>query len=68
MGGISKYFKSEWSFAQLRISDGRALCAFNEDATTLIAVTTDGQYYVADMPKVQGDCIIREKKNLLTGM
>jgi len=42
MGGFSKYFKSEWSYAQMRISDGRALCAFSEDASTLIAVTTDG--------------------------
>ena len=66
MGGLlPKYFKSEWSYAQLRISDGRALCAFNDDASTLIAVTTDGLYYIAEIPKGGGDCVIKEKKNLL---
>jgi hypothetical protein len=62
---LPKYFKSEWSYAQLRIGDGRALCAFSEDGTTLIAVTTDGLYILADIPKNGGDCVIRERKNLL---
>ena len=39
---LPKYFKSEWSYAQFRIGDGRALCAFSDDGQTLIAVTTDG--------------------------
>ena len=67
MGGIlPKYFKSEWSFAQLRITDGgRAICAFNEDASTLIAVTTDGQYYISDIPKNGGECYIKDKKHLI---
>ena len=67
MGGLSKYFKSERSFAQLRISDGHALCAFNDDSSNLIAVTNDGWYYIADIPKNGGDCVIKEKKNLLSG-
>jgi hypothetical protein len=67
MGGIlPKYFKSEWSFAQLRITDGgRAICAFNEDASTLIAVTTDGQYYISDIPKNGGECEIKDRKHLI---
>lgn len=67
MGGLlPKYFKSEWSYAQLRINDGRALCAFSEDANTLIAVTTDGQYYLAEIPKNGGDCVIKDKRAMLS--
>ena len=62
---LPKYFKSEWSYAQLSIGDGRALCAFGEDGTTLIAVTTDGQYFLADIPKNGGECVIKETKKLL---
>jgi hypothetical protein len=42
MGGISKYFKSEWSFAKFHIQGERALCGFSEDGSLLIVVTTDG--------------------------
>jgi hypothetical protein len=63
MGGLlPKYFNSEWSYAKLKlgISGGRTLCAFNDDASALIAVTTDGQYYMAEIPKGGGDCVIKE--------
>lgn len=62
---LPKYFDGEWSYAQFRIPDSKALCAFSEDGMTLIAVTTDGMYYLADIPKKKGDCIQREKKSLL---
>ncbi len=64
---LGKYFQSEWSYAQLRVGDGdaRSLCAFGEDGTTLVSVSTDGQYILADIPKNGGECIIKEKKNLL---
>lgn len=39
---LPKYFDSEWSFAQFRVPEGKALCAFGDDGTSLIAVTTDG--------------------------
>ena len=65
MGGLlPKYFKGEWSFAQFRISDGRALCAFSEDGSKLIAVTTDGQYHVAEIPKEGGECKEIVKKSI----
>ena len=28
---LPKYFDSEWSYAQLRVPDGKALCAFSDD-------------------------------------
>jgi hypothetical protein len=62
---LPKYFDSEWSFAQFRVPDSKALCAFSEDGSTLIAVTTDGSYYLADIPKKGGDCVVRDKKNLI---
>ena len=62
---LPKYFDSEWSFAQFRIPDSKALCAFSEDGSTLIAVTTDGSYYTAEIPKKKGDCQITDKKNLM---
>jgi hypothetical protein len=63
---LPKYFKSEWSYAQLRIGDGeaRSLCAFGDEGTTLVSVSTDGQYILAEIPKNGGDCTIKEKKNL----
>ena len=66
MGGLlPKYFKSEWSFAQFRLkSEGRALCAFSDDGSKLISVTTDGNYYLADIPKVGGECKLLEHKDL----
>ena len=64
-GLLPVYFRSEWSYAQLRTSGARTLCAFNDDATALIAVTTDGQYYMAEIPKGGGDCVIIEKLSLL---
>lgn len=63
---LPKYFKSEWSYAQFRIGDGRALCAFGDEGNTLIAVTTDGMYYLAEIPKNGGDCVLKDKRNLLT--
>lgn len=65
MGGLlPKYFKSEWSFAQYKVGEGRALCAFGDDGNTLIAVTNDGQYYLADIPKAGGECVLRDKRSL----
>lgn len=61
---LPKYFDSEWSYAQFKIPDGKALCAFSEDGNTLISVTTDGTYYLAEIPKKKGDCVVKEKKVL----
>ena len=61
---LPKYFDGEWSYAQFRISDSKALCAFSDDAKTLIVVTTDGNYYLADIPPKGGDCVKKDMKNL----
>ena len=65
MGSIlPKYFKSEWSYAQFRIGDGRALCAFSEDGSHLIAVNLDGTYFLAEIPKTAGECKEVQRKTL----
>ena len=60
---LPKYFDGEWSYAQFRIQDSRALCAFGDDGT-LIIVTTDGNYYLAEIPKKGGDCVKKDYKEL----
>lgn len=62
---LPKYFDSEWSFAQMRVQDSRALCAFSDDGSTLIVVSTDGNYYLADIPKKGGECVKRETNSLI---
>ncbi len=61
---LPKYFDGEWSYAQFKIPDSKALCAFSDDGTTLIAVTTDGSYYLAEIPKKKGECIQKDRKVL----
>ena len=61
---LPKYFDSEWSYAQFRVPDGKALCAFTDDGSTLIAVTTDGSYYQASIPKKKGDCVQQSHSKL----
>ena len=62
---LPKYFDSEWSFAQFRVQDSKALCAFSDEGDTLIVVTTDGNYYLAEIPKKGGDCVKKEMKSLV---
>ncbi len=61
---LPKYFDSEFSFAQFRISDSKALCAFADD-NTLIVVSTEGNYYVAHIPVGGGDCVKKEGRPLI---
>ena len=58
---LPKYFDSEFSYAQFRIPDNRSLCAFSND-DSLIVVTLDGNYYLAEMPSKSGDCVKKMQK------
>ena len=61
LGG--EFFNSEWSFAQVRITDNRSICCFGED-NTIIIVSTEGKYYKAKIDAEKGgDCkIIKEEQ------
>ena len=61
----SGFFKSEWSFARVRIdSSAKSICMFTED-NYLMVVTQGGWYYKAKIDLVKGgDCEIEQKENL----
>ena len=62
MGG--EFFSSEWSFAQVRITDPRSICCFGKD-NTIIVVSTEGKYYKAQIDVEKGgDCKIIQEENL----
>lgn len=62
--GIGTFFKSEWSFAKLRIDNQKSICAFGED-NTIIAITSEGKYYQATIDlKKGGDCVITKEASL----
>jgi WD40 repeat protein len=63
LGG--NFFSSEWSFAQVRITDHRSICCFGSENSVII-VSTNGKYYKAqiDMEK-GGECKIVEEEQLL---
>lgn len=53
-GVLPKYFDSEWSFAQFRLVDSHAICAIKENK--IIAISEDGNYYLANIDKNGGEC------------
>ena len=62
MKEFSNYFDSEWSFAQFRIPDSKAKIGFGVDPNTIIVVTYEGNYYVANFDPINGgDCLKQQK-------
>jgi WD repeat-containing protein 45 len=62
-GILPAYFDSEWSFAQFRLVDSHAICAIKDNR--IIAISADGNYYLADIDKNGGECKKILQKNLL---
>ena len=63
------FFKSEWSFAQVRIDDTttKAICCFTEEdnCNYIVIVTQGGWYYKARIDMVNGGkCLIVKKESL----
>ena len=55
-GVQNTYFNSEWSFAQFRITDTKAICSFGPD-NSIIVISSEGKYYQAEYdPKNGGEC------------
>ena len=62
--GIGNFFKSEGSFAKLRIDNQKSICCFGPD-NTIIAITSEGSYYQAKIDlKKGGDCQIIKQEFL----
>ena len=56
MIGLSKFFRSEWSFAQIKFSQGmKAICAILNNVNSFIIVTYKGRY-------VEGQFDVNQKK------
>ena len=63
LGG--EFFNSEWSFAQVRITDNRSICCFGLD-NTIIIVSTEGKYYKAQIDiEKGGECKIIQEEELI---
>lgn len=59
------FFKSEWSFAQVRLGEPNAICTF-VDSNILVAVTPKGNYYKAQIDmKKGGEATMLEKYNIM---
>lgn len=41
------------------------MCAFSDDGNSLITITNEGYYYIAEIPKTGGECVLKDKKSLL---
>jgi len=63
---VPKYFSSEWSYAQVRGIDGRAICAFDSSTflgksggkgqELLVVLSSDGMFTKVVIPSHAGDC------------
>lgn len=59
---FSSYFDSEWSFAQFRIPDIRAKVAFGPESNTILVVSEEGNYYVANFDPVNGGECLKQQQ------
>ena len=65
MKGISSYFNSQKSFAQLRITDSHSMARFGSE-NTLTVVTYEGRHYTTELnTKTPGECKKYTKKQFL---
>ena len=63
-GVLPRYFDSEWSFAQFRIVDAHAICAVKDNK--IIAISNDGNYYLAEIDAKQGgECKKLQQRGLI---
>lgn len=62
-GILPSYFDSEWSYAQFRIVDSRAICAIKDNK--IVVVSEEGNYYMAEIEKNGGECKKLLQKDLL---
>jgi WD repeat-containing protein 45 len=58
---VPKYFESEWSFAQVRGIEGKAICAFSKDSNRLHIIGSDRSFIVAKVQEGECERIITDK-------
>ena len=62
---LPKYFESQWSYAKFKIKEKKPICCFAKDSSTLIIITTTGDYYAVNYIK-RGKCKVIQKENLVS--
>eukprot|EP00850_Spirogloea_muscicola_P005106 SM000023S07562 [mRNA] locus=s23:174039:176385:+ [translate_table: standard] len=61
-GVLPKYFSSEWSFAQYRLSEEtKSIVAFGPQKHTLIIVGIDGSFYKCSFDPINGGEMVQEE-------
>jgi len=58
---LPAYFSSEWSFAQFRVPDYRAIASFGTDPNIVVIVCASGSFYKARFDPVRGGEMVREE-------
>jgi len=58
---LPAYFSSEWSLAQFRVPDYRAIASFGTDPHTVVIVCASGSFYKARFDPVRGGEMVREE-------
>lgn len=61
---IPKYINSEWSYAQVRGIESRAICAFDRNEMKVIIVSVDGYFHLASFEQ-GGECNILSSSSFL---
>ena len=68
-GILPRYFDSEWSYGRFKVPNDdnstHQTCAFDKSGKHLIVISSEGTYYLAQIPKAKGNCKIIDKKSLL---
>lgn len=60
---LPKYFSSKWSHAQFHLADAKFIATFGSEKNSIIAVSTDGNYYKYTFDLVAGGECIRQAYN-----
>jgi len=65
-GLLPKYFSSEWSFAQFRVPEGKAIACFGPEANTILVLSADGSFYKCQVDTVSGgECVQKDHHRYL---
>lgn len=60
---LPKYFSSKWSHAQFHVSDAKFVATFGSEKNTVIAISTNGNYYKYAFDLVAGGDCVRQAYN-----
>lgn len=60
---LPKYFSSKWSFANFHVNDTRFIATFGSEKNTVVAVSSDGNYYKYAFDLAKGGECIRQAYN-----